>query len=41
VREEKYYEYDRKLEQEIPKIFKDIIYNGGVEEMDMNLSTTV
>ena len=38
---EKYYEYDRKLEQEIPKILKNIIYKGGVEEMDMNLSTTV
>jgi len=41
VKEEKYYEYDRILEQEIPKIFKNIIYKGGVEEMYMNISTTV
>jgi len=41
VKEEKYYEYDRKLEKEIRKIFKIIIYKGCVEEMDMNLSTTV
>jgi len=40
VKEDKFYEYDRKLEQEIPKIFKHIIYKGRVEEMDMNLSTT-
>jgi len=41
VKGEKYYEYDRKLEKETPKIFKNIIYKGGVEEMDMNLSTRV
>jgi len=41
VKKDKYYEYDRKLEQEIPKIFKNIIYKGHVEEMVMNLSTTV
>ena len=41
MKEEKYYEYDRKLEQEIPKIFKNIIYKGSVVEMVMNLSTTV
>jgi len=41
VKEDKYYEYNRKLEQEISKIFKNIIYKGGVEEMDMNLFTIV
>jgi len=41
VKEDKYYEYDRKLGKEILKIFKNIIYKGGVEEMVMNLSTTV
>jgi len=41
VKEDKYYEYDRKLEEEIPKIFKNIIYKGRVEETDMNLSTAV
>jgi hypothetical protein len=41
LKEDKYYEYDRKLEKEIPKIFKNIIHKGRVEEMDMNLSTTV
>jgi len=33
VKEDKYYEYDRKLEKEIPKIFKSIIYKGGVEKI--------
>jgi len=41
VKEDKYYEYDRKLEEEIPKIFKNIIYKERVEETDMNLSTAV
>ena len=40
VKEDKYYEYDRKLEQEMPKIFKTISYKESIEEMDMNLSTT-
>jgi len=42
VKDEKYYEYDQKLELEIPKILKNIIYTykGCVEEMDMNLSKT-
>jgi len=39
VKEDKNYEYDRKLEKEIPKIFKIKINIGRVEEMDMNLST--
>ena len=41
MKEDKYYEYGRKLEKEIPKFFKNIIYKVGVEEMDMDLSTTV
>ena len=40
VKEDKYYEYDRKLEKEITKIFKIKINLRRVEEMDMNLSTT-
>jgi len=38
VKEEKYYEFDRKFETDVPKIFKNIIYKGSVEEMDMNQS---
>jgi len=41
VKEDKYYEYNRKLVKQTPKIFKNIIYKLGVEEMDMNLTTTV
>jgi len=41
VKEVEYYEYDRKLEKEITKNFKNIIYKGIVQEMDINLSTTV
>jgi hypothetical protein len=40
VKENNYHEYDRKLVQEIPKIFKNMNYKESVEEMDMNLSTT-
>jgi len=39
IKEDKYYEYDLKLEQDT-KIFKNIIYKVRVVEMDMNLSTT-
>jgi len=41
VKEDKYYEYDRKLEKEILKMLKNVIYEGRVEEKDMNVSTTV
>ena len=40
VKEDEYYEYDRKLEQEMPKVFKTVSYKESVEEMDMNLATT-
>ena len=40
VKKENYYEFDRKFE-DTQKIFKNIIYKRRVEEVDMNLSTTV
>jgi UDP-2,3-diacylglucosamine pyrophosphatase LpxH len=39
VKEGKYNEFDQKLFQETSKIFNYINFRGGVEELDMNLST--
>ena len=39
VKEDKYNRFDRKLVQETLKIFNNINFKGGVEELDLNLST--
>jgi len=41
VKEDNYQELDRKLVQKTLKIFKNVDYNGSVEEMDIILSTIV
>jgi hypothetical protein len=40
VKEDKYHEHDRKLAQEILKIFKNLNHKGSAGDMDKNLATT-